>query len=130
MSFWIRRLEDNAKEISGRPLAEQLSRQVTDLSAAGANLFHAVVELQRLRASSERKFQRWFFETRAEQEQAQERQYITESELAEERSKVQKMEQITKELKLELEVTKAEASRAWNELGSIENRRREGRVFV
>jgi hypothetical protein len=129
-SFWIRRLEDNAKEISGYPLAEQLSRQVTDLSAAGSNLFHAVVELQRLRASSERKFQRWFLKTRAEQERAQERQCFTESELAEERSKVQKMEQITKELKLELEVTKAEASRAWNELGSIEDSRRDGRVFV
>jgi hypothetical protein len=51
---------------------EQMRRQITDLSAAGANLFHAVVELQRLRASSERKFQRWFFETKREQERARE----------------------------------------------------------
>lgn len=85
-----------------------------------------MVELQRLRASSERKFQRWFFETRAEIEQAEERQRCTESELVEERIKVQVMEQINKELKLELEVTKAEASRAWNELGSIVNSGREG----
>jgi hypothetical protein len=47
-----------------------MSRQITDLAAAGANLFQALIELQRLRASSERKFQRWFFETRADQERA------------------------------------------------------------
>jgi hypothetical protein len=51
-----------------------MPQQIKDLSAAGNNLFHAVVELQRLRASSERKFQRWFFEHRQEQERAQERE--------------------------------------------------------
>lgn len=68
-SFYIRRLDQNAEEIRNTvPSSEQLSRQIVDLSSAGANLFHAVVEMQRLRASSERKFQRWFFETRAELE--------------------------------------------------------------
>ena len=103
-SFWIRRLEDNSNEINRDPLSQQLSRQVTDLSAAGANLFHAVVALQRLRASSERKFQRWFFETRAEQEHAQALQCFNESELEKERSKVQQLELINKNLQLELEV--------------------------
>ena len=49
-----------------------MSREITDLSAAGANLFKALIELQRLHASSERKFQRWFVDTRAELEQLQE----------------------------------------------------------
>ena len=49
-----------------------MSREITDLSAAGANLFKALIELQRLHASSERKFQRWFFDNRAESEQLQE----------------------------------------------------------
>ena len=71
-SFWIRRLQENSEQLKHQPFAEQMKRQITDLSAAGANLFHAVVELQRLRASSERKFQRWFFETKAEQERARE----------------------------------------------------------
>jgi hypothetical protein len=73
-SYWIRRLEQNTDEVRREPLAQQMSRQITDLSAAGANLFHAVVELQRLRASSERKFQRWFYEHRQDQERAQERE--------------------------------------------------------
>lgn len=84
-SFWIRMLEKNNNEINKDPLSQRLSKQVTDLSAAGANLFHAVVELQRLRASSERKFQRWFFEVRAEQERAQEIQALTEQTLEKER---------------------------------------------
>ena len=84
-SYWIRRLEENTREINRDPLSQQLGRQVTDLSAACANLFHAVVELQRLRASSERKFQRWFFETRAEQEKAQEMQAMTQASLEAER---------------------------------------------
>ena len=49
-SYWIRRLEGKTDEMNREPLNQQLARQVTDLSAAGANLFHAVVELQRLRA--------------------------------------------------------------------------------
>jgi len=61
-----------ADELSRDPLNQQMARQINDLSAAGANLFHAVVELQRLRQSSERKFQRWFFDTRDEQERARE----------------------------------------------------------
>jgi len=68
--YWIKRLQENSGEL--KPIDQQLARQVTDLGAAGANLFHAVVELQRLRASSERKFQRWFFESRGENERNRE----------------------------------------------------------
>jgi hypothetical protein len=35
--FWIRRLEANSAEINKDPLAQQLTRQITDLSAAGSN---------------------------------------------------------------------------------------------
>lgn len=134
-SFWIRKLQQHAEEIDRDPLSAQLSRQVTDLSAAGANLFHAVVELQRLRASSERKFQRWFFETRAELERHEETKAMLERALAEERaskaaaikdavekeqnnSRVQRRMQ---EMQRELQISKEEARRAWEELG-----RREG----
>lgn len=82
-SYWIRKLEGNSADFASQPIAQQMTRQITDLSAAGANLFHAVVELQRLRASSERKFQRWFFETRAEQEKAQEQIAELQTQLAE-----------------------------------------------
>lgn len=138
-SFWIRRLEENSNETSRDPLSQQLSRQVTDLSAAGANLFHAVVELQRLRASSERKFQRWFFETRAEQERAQEIQAMTEASLEQERrertaaiaeavSKERERSNADKqlaEMKRELQISKEEARRAWEELGRREQEERE-----
>lgn len=136
-SFWIRRLEENSTEVSRDPLSQQLSRQVTDLSAAGANLFHAVVELQRLRASSERKFQRWFFETRAEQERTSEVQAMLQSSL--ERVKLEhkaelanlaekeraKYEQRETEMKRELQISKEEAKRAWEELGRREQEERE-----
>ncbi|CZR58810.1 uncharacterized protein PAC_08702 [Phialocephala subalpina] len=144
-SFWIRRLEENSIEVGRDPLSQQLSRQVTDLSAAGANLFHAVVELQRLRASSERKFQRWFFETRAEQERAQEIQAMTQASLEEERNsratdkqKIAELEEIVRnqkvnaqvekqlaEMKRELQISKEEARRAWEELGRREQEERE-----
>ncbi|KAE8443097.1 hypothetical protein EG329_002341 [Mollisiaceae sp. DMI_Dod_QoI] len=138
-SFWIRRLEENSVEVNRDPLSQQLSRQVTDLSAAGANLFHAVVELQRLRASSERKFQRWFFETRAELERAQEIQALTqasleqeradraaaiEEALAKEREKNHSDKQLA-EMKRELQISKEEARRAWEELGRREQEERE-----
>ncbi|EPE25165.1 hypothetical protein GLAREA_11746 [Glarea lozoyensis ATCC 20868] len=138
-SFWIRRLEENSNEINRDPLSQQLSRQVTDLSAAGANLFHAVVELQRLRASSERKFQRWFFETRAEQERAQEVQAMIEASLDEERrgraaaiaeaisherDRSNTDKQLA-EMKRELQISKEEARRAWEELGRREQEERE-----
>ena len=138
-SFWIRRLEENSNEISRDPLSQQLSRQVTDLSAAGANLFHAVVELQRLRASSERKFQRWFFETRAEQERSQEIQAVTEATLQQERNEREALiaaavakerektnvEKQLAEMKRELQISKEEARRAWEELGRREQEERE-----
>ncbi|OBT77751.1 hypothetical protein VF21_03811 [Pseudogymnoascus sp. 05NY08] len=138
-SYWIRRLEENTNEIQRDPISSQLSRQVTDLSAAGANLFHAVVELQRLRASSERKFQRWFFDTRAEQEKMAERQGMLDTLLQSERqgraaaiqAAVQKeseknnSEKLINELKRELQISKEEARRAWEELGRREQEERE-----
>ncbi|KAI0487243.1 hypothetical protein F4859DRAFT_509815 [Xylaria cf. heliscus] len=138
-SFWIRRLEQNASEIQGDPVAQQLSRQVTDLSSAGANLFHAVVELQRLRASSERKFQRWFFETRRELERNQEVTAMLEAALEEERRtradtirKAVEQEQGSSklhkqlaEMRKELTISKEEARRAWEELGRREQEERD-----
>lgn len=138
-SFWIRRLEENSREISREPISQQLARQVTDLSAAGANLFHAVVELQRLRASSERKFQRWFFETRAEQERAQEIQAMTQASLEAERrdraaaiaeavaleTKRYNADNQLAEMRRELQISKEEARRAWEELGRREQEERE-----
>lgn len=138
-SYWIRKLEQNKDDVNRDPLSQQLARQVTDLSAAGANLFHAVVELQRLRASSERKFQRWFFETRAELERAREVNAMMEAALQKERrdradavrdaidqergsSKVQKQ---LAEMRKELSISKEEARRAWEELGRREQEERD-----
>ncbi|KIX01098.1 uncharacterized protein Z518_10164 [Rhinocladiella mackenziei CBS 650.93] len=97
-SYWLRKLQENTNTVDTDktpyyPSYQQMARQITDLSAAGANLFHAVVELQRLRASSERKFQRWFFETRREQELAQERMSELERLLDNERKAHQKLKQ-------------------------------------
>ncbi|KAI9709380.1 MAG: hypothetical protein M1812_007716 [Candelaria pacifica] len=138
-SYWIRRLEQNSEEVSREPLSQQMARQITDLSAAGANLFHAVVELQRLRASSERKFQRWFFETRSEQERAQEMQGQLENALRLERAQraeavagateVQQIkanaERMVSEKNRELQIAKEEARRAWDELGRREQEERD-----
>lgn len=138
-SYWIRRLETNTDELRREPLAQQMSRQITDLSAAGANLFHAVVELQRLRASSERKFQRWFFETRAEQERASEEKAQLERQLREERrvreegggmmeearKERRAAERMVAEMRRELQISKEEARRAWEELGRREQEERE-----
>lgn len=145
-SFWIRRLEQNKEDFEREPLNAQMARQVTDLSAAGANLFHAVVELQRLRASSERKFQRWFFETRAEQERFRENQGKFNERLLEERSaREAATEELArmrnekssvyserrvadlrvKEMTRELTIAKDEARRAWEELGRREQEERD-----
>ena len=145
-SFWIRRLNQNKEDLDREPLNQQMARQVTDLSAAGANLFHAVVELQRLRASSERKFQRWFFETRAEQERFRENQSKFEQRIQEERSaatnahadlsRIQKerdaaisqkktAEILVREKNRELAIAKEEARRAWEELGRREQEERD-----
>ncbi|KAH9863141.1 hypothetical protein IAQ61_009418 [Plenodomus lingam] len=138
-SYWIRRLEQNTDEVRREPLAQQMSRQITDLSAAGANLFHAVVELQRLRASSERKFQRWFYEHRQEQERAQEREaQLSEQVNTEREARIEaesNMERLTtekknaeravSEMKRELQISKEEARRAWEELGRREQEERD-----
>ena len=145
-SFWIRRIEQNKEDLERDPLNQQMARQVNDLSAAGANLFHAVVELQRLRASSERKFQRWFFETRADQERARETQARLEEQLRNEReartqtatrdARYEKemkdaytakntADSQVKEMRRELAISKDEARRAWEELGRREQEERE-----
>jgi len=143
-SYWIRRLQQNTEELSGKPIDQQMARQIADLSAAGANLFHAVVELQRLRASSERKFQRWFFETRDEQEQAQERQAELERQLRAERearaqsstaieaarAEKTRAEELVREMRRELQISKEEARRAWEELGRREQEERERTVSL
>ncbi|KAJ5372695.1 hypothetical protein N7517_004701 [Penicillium concentricum] len=138
-SYWMRKLEQNNEDLERDPISQQLARQITDLSAAGANLFHAVVELQRLRASSERKFQRWFFDTRAEQERSKEVQADLDRQLKEERQgradafsaaqeaekdKV-KAEELLKEMRRELQISKEEARRAWEELGRREQEERD-----
>jgi hypothetical protein len=138
-SYWIRRLEQNTDEVRREPLAQQMSRQITDLSAAGANLFHAVVELQRLRASSERKFQRWFYEHRQENERAQEREAELVKSLERERdarmeaeantermaTEKKNAERAVAEMKRELQISKEEARRAWEELGRREQEERD-----
>ncbi|EZF11560.1 hypothetical protein H112_07371 [Trichophyton rubrum D6] len=143
-SYWIRRLEQNNEELSKDPLSQQMSRQVTDLSAAGANLFHAVVELQRLRASSERKFQRWFFDTRAEQERAQEVRAELERMLSSERqaradavaalkqaeSDKAKAQELAREVRRELQISRDEARRAWEELGRREQEERDRTISL
>lgn len=138
-SYWIRRLEQYNDEVRREPLVQQMSRQITDLSAAGANLFHAVVELQRLRASSERKFQRWFYEHRQEQERAQEREAqfaeqirVEREARAEAEANLERMatekknaERAVTEMKRELQISKEEARRAWEELGRREQEERD-----
>ncbi|KAF7190405.1 hypothetical protein HII31_08258 [Pseudocercospora fuligena] len=131
-SYWLHKLEQNTEEIRETvPNASTLNRQITDLSAAGANLFHAVVELQRLRASSERKFQRWFFETRADNERNREIQAGMERQLKIERQSreetartqadanlaIENAKREVAEMRRELMISKDEARRAWEELG-------------
>lgn len=137
--YWIRKLEQNNQDLERDPLSQQMARQVTDLSAAGANLFHAVVELQRLRASSERKFQRWFFDTRAEQERSKELQADLERQVRAERqarteavASLQKAQgertrshDMVNEMRRELQISKDEARRAWEELGRREQEERD-----
>lgn len=143
-SFWLRRLQENTDEAERNPITSQLSRQVADLSAAGANLFHAVVELQRLRASSERKFQRWFFETRAELERHQEVNAMLEAQMEQERqaradavrgaaqheAENAKLQKMVSEMRRELLISKEEARRAWEELGRREQEERDRTVSL
>lgn len=142
-SYWVRRLEANSQEVGENALMQQMSRQITDLTAAGANLFHAVVELQRLRASSERKFTRWFYETRNQEERFLEKHAIQEKALQEERNGRTKAieeavavaladqaekfdnQRVMKEMKRELMIAREEARRAWEELGRREQEERE-----
>ena len=134
-SYWLGRLERNTEEVRRDPERQQMSRQITDLSAAGANLFHAVVELQRLRASSERKFQRWFFETRDQQEQSSEAIARLQRQLDQERQdrrqdtrigqQAANSDRLLNEYRRELQISKDEARRAWEELGRRQRERQE-----
>ncbi|KAK4648899.1 uncharacterized protein QC761_112870 [Podospora bellae-mahoneyi] len=138
-SFWLRRLQENTDEAERNPISSQLSRQVADLSAAGANLFHAVVELQRLRASTERKFQRWFYETRSAEERHQEVNATLHAQLEQEQQRRieaadnaakyeaenAKLQKLVTEMRRELLISKEEARRAWEELGRREQEERE-----
>ncbi|PWW73820.1 hypothetical protein C7212DRAFT_220622 [Tuber magnatum] len=137
--YWISRLEHNREELAGMPIEQEMARQISDLSTAGANLFQAVVELQRLRASSERKFQRWFFDTKADQERAKEMSSELERSLRVERqqradavSQVQRLEKekvtaekLVEEMRRELQISKEECRRSWEELGRKEQEERE-----
>ena len=134
-SYWIRKLEMNTEAIQRENdmSREQMSRQITDLSAAGANLFHAVVELQRLRASSERKFQRWFVDMRDKQVKDDEERQRLHNELDAERqdradrptAAIQaELDRRYAEMRRELQISKEEARRAWEELGRREEEER------
>ncbi|KAI5204982.1 hypothetical protein AUEXF2481DRAFT_4960 [Aureobasidium subglaciale EXF-2481] len=131
-SYWLHKLEDNQKEIARvLPGAPAMQRQIQDLSAAGANLFHALVELQRLRNSSERKFKRWFSEAKAEQEKWLEAQADLQGQLNAERLAKDELQlqleaarrgivhekNRASEDRKELYIAKNEARRAWESLG-------------
>lgn len=134
-SYWLRKIEGNTEEIRGTvPSASAMQRQIQDLSAAGANLFHALVELQRLRASSERKFKRWFNDTKVEQEKSQEMHADLQGQMNAERRLKEEYERKTEKIqkaylaeknranedRRELNIAKAEARRAWESLGEME----------
>lgn len=137
--YWVSRLEQNRQELSHLPLEQEMSRQITDLAAAGANLFQALIELQRLRASSERKFQRWFFETRADQERSQEVSSELERTIRAERqqradamTRIRQLEiekataeKLAEETRRELQISRDECRRAWEELGRREQEERD-----
>lgn len=119
--YWLQRIEQATEEACEQPLNTRLSRQVTDLSAAGNNLFHALVELQRLRASSERKFQRWFFETRKNEERAQEASAQLEQALVNERraraDDLKTWDAREEKTAKQLRLYKQENVRTWAEIG-------------
>ncbi|THW22997.1 hypothetical protein D6D23_05795 [Aureobasidium pullulans] len=134
-SYWLRKIEGNTDEIRRNiPSAAAMQRQIQDLSAAGANLFHGLVELQRLRASSERKFKRWFYEMRAEQEKWQEDRADLLGQIQDERNAkeqaladvvqarrdARQQENVANEARRELNISKNEARRAWEDLGTME----------
>ncbi|KAJ3478478.1 hypothetical protein NLG97_g8569 [Lecanicillium saksenae] len=88
---------------------------------------------------SERKFQRWFFETRSELERAQEVNALLEKALEKERRErsdairdavdhergVSKTQKQLAEMRKELAISKEEARRAWEELGRREQEERD-----
>jgi hypothetical protein len=137
-SYWIHKLQQNTDKIQHDMTLKQLSDQVSDLSAAGANLFHAVVELQRLRASSERKFGRWFEQVRGDQELATGRIADLERLLQEEKDAQLNAPQVNipyfnariAEINYENSVIKAESKRAWDEMGMREKADRDMQMML
>ncbi|RMZ85860.1 hypothetical protein DV737_g442, partial [Chaetothyriales sp. CBS 132003] len=115
-SHWLRRLQNNTNELEAKPLEQQMARQIADLSAAGANLFHAVVELQRLRASSERKDARLTAQAAG-----------TDAAVRAEKARAEDM---VREMRRELQISKEEARRAWEELGRREQEERERTIAL
>jgi hypothetical protein len=123
-SYWVRRLEQNTDDLRDQPILEKLSKQVVDLSAAGTNLFYAVVELQRLRASSERKFQRWFYEQRQEQESQREVIATLEDTIAKEKEAEKKQDPVVAELADSLTKEQEAHARSKDELQSMQEQLR------
>lgn len=140
-AYWMKKLESNQGLVESPPSTTAMTRQISDLASAGANLFHAVVELQRLRASAERKFQRWFVDMRQEQDTMRQqhaalnlRLQAEQAARANDQSIVTRMqhdhdlaEQRLSEMTRELFISRQEARRAWEELGrrELEERNRD-----
>ncbi len=137
-SYWIKRLEENSHQLEDDPIHQHLFRQLESLSATGTNLYHAIVDLQQQRESSEREFQLWFINGKVAQQRAQQNYAEIEDTLDRERdarvkaiaelSKVEpekntfshtkSNEQMVKDMRRELDLTKQEVQRL--ELGKIE----------
>lgn len=147
-SYWNRRLEANANSLNDIPMGRDMQRQMHDLTAAGANLFHAVVEIQRTRASSERRFARWYKDAEETNKELKKIKAETEGlrsrsggsgeisqRIARLESDIRKANVIIAQLELdnqkanvdtaqmqrELQITREEARRAWEELGRRES---------
>ena len=84
-SYWIKQVEENSHELEHDPIHQHLFRQLESLSATGTNLYHAIVDLQQQRESSEREFQLWFIHGKVEQERAQQKYAEMEKTLLQER---------------------------------------------
>jgi len=149
-SYWIKRLEENSHGLKHDPIHQHLFCQLESLSATGTNLYHAIVDLQQQRESSEREFQLWFIHGKVEQERAQQKYAEIEKALDRERdahakaiaelSKVEpekntfshtkSIEQMVEDMRRELDLTKQEAQRAWLELGKIEQEQRDRMTYL
>ncbi|RMD42236.1 hypothetical protein DV735_g2884, partial [Chaetothyriales sp. CBS 134920] len=107
-SHWLRRLQNNASELESKPLEQQMARQIADLSAAGANLFHAVLRAER--------------DARITAQAAG-----TDAAVRAEKARA---EDLVREMRRELQISKEEARRAWEELGRREQEERERTIAL